>query len=110
MGSAQLFEAQDETLRLVAHHGFGSRFVDYFATVGGPATSCGIAARYLRPVFVDNVLTSPVFAGAERDELLRAGVWAVASLPVAQCESGRTNGTESPLMRSSGSLPYSYNR
>lgn len=82
MGSAQRFEADDETLHLVAHHGFGPRFVEYFATVGGPATSCGAAARDLRPVFVDNVLTSPLFAGAERDELLRAGVWAVASLPV----------------------------
>jgi len=82
MGSAQRFEAVDETLHLVAHHGFGPRFVEYFAKVGGPATSCGAAARDLRPVFVDNVLTSPMFAGAERDELLRAGVWAVASMPV----------------------------
>lgn len=82
MGSAQRFEIGDSTLHLVAHHGFGPRFVDYFATVGGPATSCGAVVRDLRPVFVDNVLTSPVFAGAERDELLRAGVRAVASMPV----------------------------
>jgi anti-anti-sigma factor len=82
MGSAQRFESSDETLRLVGHHGFGSRFVEYFATVGGPETSCGAAARDLRAVFVDDVLVSPVFAGAERDELLRAGVGSVASMPV----------------------------
>lgn len=83
MGTAQYFDQVEDTLHLVAHEGFGGRFVSFFETVKGQDTSCGAAASDLRPVYVEDVTTSPIFVGhPELDVLVDAGVGSCASLPI----------------------------
>ena len=83
MGTAQYYDQSTGMLHIVAHQGFGYRFVAFFETVEGRSTSCGAAASDLRPVFVDDVATSPIFVGTpELDVLLEASVGRVASLPI----------------------------
>jgi anti-anti-sigma factor len=83
MGTAQYYDSATGTLRIVAHQGFDYRFVSFFETVEGRSTTCGSAALDLRPVFVDDVAASPIFAGTpELDVLLEASVGCVASLPI----------------------------
>ncbi|HEX4789705.1 MAG TPA: STAS domain-containing protein [Actinospica sp.] len=89
MGTAQYYDRSTGTLRIVAHQGFGYRFVSFFETVEGRSTTCGSAALDLQPVFVDDVTASPIFAGTpELDALLEASVGCVASLPIVS--SART--------------------
>jgi anti-anti-sigma factor len=83
MGTAQYYEQATGVLHIVAHQGFGHRFVSFFETVEGRSTSCGAAADDLRPVFVEDVASSPLFAGTpELDVLLEASVGGVASVPI----------------------------
>lgn len=83
MGTAQYYEPVGETLQLVAHTGFRRPFVSFFETVEGNATSCGAAAGDLRAVYVDDVSSSPIFAGSpELDILIDAGVGSCVSLPI----------------------------
>ena len=83
LGSAQYFHQATGTLRLVAHPGFGRRFTSFFETVQGYDTSCGTAATDQRPVLVQDVRTSPIFAGSpELDVLLASGVGSCVSIPV----------------------------
>jgi anti-anti-sigma factor len=83
MGTAQYYDASTGMLRIVAHQGFDYRFVAFFETVEGRSTTCGSAALDMKPVFVDDVAASPIFAGTpELDVLLEASVGGVASLPV----------------------------
>jgi anti-anti-sigma factor len=83
MGTAQYYDQDSGILHIVAHQGFDYRFVAFFETVEGRFTSCGAAAQDLRPVFVDDVAASPIFAGTpELEILLEASVGGVASLPI----------------------------
>jgi anti-anti-sigma factor len=95
MGTAQYFDHTGDTLHLVTHRGFGHEFVSFFEIVrasgsgSGSGTSCGAAAAALRPVFVEDVTTSPVFAGSpELDVLIDAGVGSCVSLPVTTPRTG----------------------
>jgi hypothetical protein len=83
MATAQLFDASIGGLRLVAHHGFTTAFVDYFEIVDDAATSCGLALASARPVWVADITRSRIFSGTpELDVILDAGSRAVASLPL----------------------------
>lgn len=89
MGTAQYFDPADDTLHLVAHEGFGHRFVSFFETVKGYDTSCGAAATDLRPVYVEDVITSPIFVGSpELEVLVDAGVGSCASVPISTARHG----------------------
>lgn len=83
MGTAQYFHLADDSLHLTAHRGFDRQFTTYFQIVGGPGTSCAAAASGLRPVFVEDVTASPVFAGTpDLDVVVAAGVGSCASIPI----------------------------
>jgi hypothetical protein len=83
MGNVQLVGPATGALRIVAQHGFGRRFLDFFSAVDGNESACGQAFQAAQPVWVSDVSTSPVFAGSEaRRVVLGAGVRAVASVPV----------------------------
>lgn len=89
MGTAQYFDQGDDTLHLIAHEGFGHRFVSFFEIVRGYDTSCGAAATDARPVYVDDVTTSPIFADSpELEILVDAGVGSCASLPISTARHG----------------------
>ncbi|HET9172915.1 MAG TPA: GAF domain-containing protein [Actinospica sp.] len=89
MGTAQYFDRAADTLHLTAHRGFAQPFVAFFETVQGDDTSCGVAASDLRPVYVENVGTSAIFAGRpELDVLIEAGVGSCASIPISTARDG----------------------
>ncbi|MER6695239.1 STAS domain-containing protein, partial [Streptomyces minutiscleroticus] len=53
LGTAQIWDAQAQTLRVVTQHGFPSDVVSFFETVNGGECSCGSAALKHSPVFVE---------------------------------------------------------
>lgn len=82
--SCDLQLLQSDKLHMTAHHGFGPAFLDYFATVDETSpTACGRALAARRPILVDDVARSPIFAGQSTLEaMLDAGSRAVASYPL----------------------------
>jgi GAF domain-containing protein len=96
MATAQLLDPHLAALRLVAHRGFGSEFLDFFAVVDDAASACGRALLQAQPVWVSDTARSPVFAGTEAlAMLLDAGSRAVASVPVTS-PTGTVIGMISP--------------
>lgn len=70
-------------LVLVAQRGFGRSFLDFFEFVDDRHSACGMALHEHRPVVVEDANTSPIFADtASLDELQKAGVRAVRSMPL----------------------------
>jgi len=81
MGTAHYYRHIDDSLRLVAHKGLDPRFTSFFQIVSGEGSSCAIAAAGLRPVFIEDVLSSSA-PSPDLDMLLEAGVRSSASLPI----------------------------
>jgi GAF domain-containing protein len=80
----QLFDQQVGALVIRAHQGFSPAFLGAFraVTVGDPS-ACAVALSTARPVLVDDVTSSPIFAGQPSlDALLDAGTRSVASYPL----------------------------
>jgi GAF domain-containing protein len=83
MADAQLLNPGDRTLRIVAHSGFGTDFLEFFQTVDGDWSACGRALRRGRPVWVPDTVRSPIFAGTPAlDVMIDAHSRAVASVPI----------------------------
>lgn len=80
----QLYDPRTRSLRIAQQYGLSAHFVGYFATVDADGPSaCATVAATGRPVLVDDVARSPVFAGRRsRDMLLAAGTRAVALYPL----------------------------
>jgi PAS domain S-box-containing protein len=80
-GNVQLVDRG--ALRIVAQRGFSEAFLEFFDTVQEGFAACGEAMRLNTRVIVDDVATSPLFAGsAAREVLLACGVRAVQSTPI----------------------------
>ena len=80
-GTLQLLE--EDSLRIVAHHGHRQPFLDFFASAETRASVCGEATRRGERVVVPDVEESPLFAGTPSLAVLReAGVRAVQSTPM----------------------------
>jgi GAF domain-containing protein len=83
MADAQLLDPGDGTLRIVAHSGFGTDFLEFFQTVDGDWSACGRALSTGKPVWVPDTVRSPIFAGtAALDVMIDARSRAVASVPI----------------------------
>lgn len=87
MGSIQLFNEQTGTLQLKAHRGLPDAVLDFFTDVRPAPGACGTAsgAAYARRqrVVVEDVNTSPIFAGTPaREILLAANALAQHSTPL----------------------------
>jgi GAF domain-containing protein len=84
MANAQLVDPQTGGLRIVAHSGFPAAFLDFFALVDHTANAaCGSALASGAPVWVADVVRSPIFDGSPAlDVMLDAGCRRVASVPV----------------------------
>lgn len=83
MANMQLAEPGSRALRIIVQEGFGSEFLEFFETVRGEDSACGVALARVRPVWVTDVTRSPVFTGTPAgDMVLAAGVCSVASVPV----------------------------
>lgn len=81
MGNIQVLE--DGVLRIAAQHGFDRPFLKFFEAVEGDESACGRALQTGRRVIVEDVRTSPVFAGKPaRAIMLKAGSRSVCSTPI----------------------------
>ena len=80
----QLYDPTWSVLRLVAHHGFPSRFLTFFATVDATTpTACATAVATRRPVLIDDITHHKIFTGRPTLEpMLDAGSRAVSSYPL----------------------------
>jgi PAS domain S-box-containing protein len=81
MGNIQLLEGG--VLKIVSQRGFDAPFLDFFNVVRESEGTCGTAMQRGARVIVEDITTSPVFAGTKAlDVLLAARVRAVQSTPL----------------------------
>ncbi|MFI5912098.1 GAF domain-containing protein [Dactylosporangium sp. NPDC051541] len=90
-------------LRIARHRGLPAEYVDAFATVDATCPSvCGAALAGGAPVVVDDVTTSPIFAGQPTlDVTLAAGFRAAQAYPLRDGDR-RVLGLLSLLYRTAG--------
>lgn len=81
LGNLQLVNPETGSLVIVAQHGFGAAFLDYFAVVDGGRTACGRAARQRTQTVIFDVSTDPAFA-PHRAIAAESGFRAVLSTPL----------------------------
>ena len=81
MGNIQLLEGS--VLKIIAHRGFKSDFLNFFNQVDGLDTACGTAMKSGERVIIEDVASSPIFAGtAALSAMLQAEARAVQSTPL----------------------------
>ena len=82
-GNIQLLDRDSGTLRLAAHNGFDEPFVEFFESVMGDDTACGVALHSKQRVIVENICESEIYVGNHSlDAMREADVMAVQSLPL----------------------------
>lgn len=82
LGNVQIMDWHTGQLAIRAQQGFGSEFLDYFATVGAnDSSACSMAMRAQRAHVVGDVTTDPDLEACA-PVLQRAGVKAVQSTPL----------------------------
>ncbi|HVV45149.1 MAG TPA: PAS domain S-box protein, partial [Bryobacteraceae bacterium] len=83
MGNIQLFDESTGTLRIAAQRGFEAPFLEHFDSVHTGTAACGEAMHRRERVIVEDVTTSPLFAGsAAVNVMVAAGARAVQSTPL----------------------------
>ena len=80
-GNLQLVNPATGSLVIVAEHGFGAEFLEYFAAVDDDRSACGRAAKRHAQIVVVDVMTDPRFA-PHRAIAEASGFRAVISTPV----------------------------
>lgn len=90
----QVYDPATGALTMAGHRGFPAAFIDYFARVDtGCPTTCALALATREPVIVQDVTTSPIFAGRPTlPVLLEAGSRAVRSYPLHSPDDDRLLG------------------
>jgi PAS domain S-box-containing protein len=82
-GNVQLLDRESGVLKLSAQSGFEEPFVEFFESVNGDDTACGVALRTRQRVIVEDINNSEIYAGRQSQDALReADVLAVQSLPL----------------------------
>lgn len=82
-GNVQLLDCSRRRLKIVAHQGFGRKFLSYFDTVCGGSFSCGAAMNERRGVVVSDIFHDPLFRDAQTHAvMLQANVRACQSTPL----------------------------
>jgi hypothetical protein len=103
-GNIQLFDPVSGTLEIVAHSGFGTDFLAYFALVDGEdGTACGRAAHGGVQTVIDDVLTDPEFR-PNREIAEASGFRAVQSTPLID-HDGKLVGVLSTHFERPGRMP-----
>jgi PAS domain S-box-containing protein len=92
-GNVQLLDSKSGSLRIFVQRGFQRAFLDFFDSVCDDASSaCGAAMQAGKRIVVEDVRTSPVFAGTPALQImLAANSRAVQSTPLVT-RSGRLVG------------------
>jgi GAF domain-containing protein len=96
-GDVQLFDPATGALRIVAHSGFDSEFLDYFSVVDDAGAACGRAAMNGGQVMIADVDEDPGYA-PHRGIAAATGFRAVQSTPLTD-GSGQLVGMVSTLFR-----------
>ena len=96
-GNLQLVDPATGALVIVAEHGFGAEFLEYFAVVDDDRSACGRAAKRHTQTFIVDVTTDPGFA-PHRAIAEASGFRAVLSTPVID-RAGRLVGMVSTHYR-----------
>ena len=97
MGTIQL--ADNGTLKIAAQRGFGLGFLELFRNMPTAEGACGLAMKQAERVIVEDVASSPVFAGTPAlAEMLGAGILALQSTPLVT-RSGEPVGVLSTYYR-----------
>jgi len=82
-GSLQLFDSDNNVLRMVAHFGFDSEFVEHFKTVAHENyTLCSRAMAGRRRVVANDILDYAFASRRTRDVMLRANVRSCQATPL----------------------------
>lgn len=82
-GNIQLLDRESGVLKLSAQSGFDDSFIDFFESVNGDDTACGVALRTGQRVIVEDITNSEIYAGKHSlDAMREADVLAVQSLPL----------------------------
>jgi hypothetical protein len=92
-GNVQIFDPAAGSLRIVARHGFGAEFLDYFAVVDDDRSACGRAARHCAQTVIVDVNLDESFA-PHRDIAAASAFRAVQSTPLIE-RTGRLLGVVS---------------
>jgi len=96
-GNLQLANRAAGGLLIVAEHGFGSEFLEYFAVVDDDRSACGRAAEFGAQTVIADVMTDPGFA-PHRAIAAASGFRAVLSTPLID-QAGRLIGVVSTHYR-----------
>jgi PAS domain S-box-containing protein len=81
-GNIQLLDPEALDLRIAAHRGFPTWWIDYWQTATKGKGVCGSAAARAQRVIVEDVEHSPIFTGTDLAMQRKAGVRAVQSTPL----------------------------
>ena len=80
-GNVQLLESG--TLNMAAQTGFEQPFIEFFESVSGDDTACGVALQTKQRVIVEDIAKSEIYSGKHSFDAMReADVLAVHSLPL----------------------------
>jgi PAS domain S-box-containing protein len=83
MGTLRLYDAATDTLRIVAHAGFGQPFLDQAAVIRDAEDVCGQAQQERRRILIEDIKTYPGGAAAPGLAALEAaGARAVQATPL----------------------------
>lgn len=96
-GNVQLVDPATGSLAIVAEHGFGAEFLEYFAAVDDDRSACGRAAKRHDQVVITDVTTAPGFA-PHRLIAAASGFRSVQSTPLTD-RDGRLIGVVSTHYR-----------
>ena len=82
-GNVQLLDRDTGMLNLAAQSGFDDPFVEFFESVSGDDTACGVALQTKQRVIVEDINKSEIYDGKHSlDAMREAEVVAVQSLPL----------------------------
>ena len=91
-GNIQLLDSETGTLNLATQSGFEEPFVEFFESVAGKDTACGVALLLKQRVIVEDITESEIYADKPSLAAMReADVLAVQSVPLMS-SSGKVLG------------------
>jgi len=110
-GNVQLFDSTNQVLRIVAHRGFESEFLDYFDTVSCEDDClCGAAMKAGSRIIVTDVMSDPVYSTDSRCVMLRANVRSVQSTPLIDHSGNFVGIVSTHYNHAGGPLPHMWKR
>ncbi|MDE2305635.1 MAG: PAS domain S-box protein [Gammaproteobacteria bacterium] len=81
-GNMRLIEASSSSLSIVAQRNFPDWWIAHWRECGRGRGSCGTAYENRGRIVVEDVMTSPIFSGADLQAQIKVGVRAVQSTPI----------------------------